>query len=266
MDLDSWRPRFVDGLAAAAGVDRTALDRPGTTVVGREDRVGSGAVFCYRVGSHLLVWADPAVVGRVRRVGLVDDGREAVPGPALARLATRAGLELATTVVSNLLASAPPRPGAPAGGFGYRHRRLRSDAAGLVDAVRAFTERCDPDDVEAAALDELDDFAEAAINVVLGPDGAETGGPAALPIVAWASASTWGWDEGLADIGVLVHRDHRGRGLARLTVAATVADLLAGERVPLYRHEVDNAGSRAVAASIGFRPVATLDYFVTRST
>lgn len=260
MDHASLIERFADGLATEAGVDRAALDRPGTTVVGNPNRAGSGALACYHIGAHLVVWADPELVDQAASIGLVDATGPARSGAELDRLVGSAGFEKVATVVSNLLDG----PATPAGELDrsvvdYRHQWLPSDGSEVVDRVRAFTERCDPDEVEAAALDELDEFDEAAINVVVDPEP-RPGEPE--PIVAYASASGWDWDAALADIGVLVDAAHRRRGLANFVVANTVARLLDEGRIPLYRHEAQNAGSAAVAASIGFRPVATLDYYV----
>ncbi len=250
VDLPANTARFLDGLAAEAAVDREALDGPGTTVIGRDDRADSGALACYRAGAHLVIWGDPAVVDRV----------EGLAGPAtkaeadVADAAGRAGFTLQATVVSNMLDGAPtPPPPVPPG---YDQVWLDGDAPATLAAVRAFAERCDPDEVEAAALDELDEFDEAAINV-LAVDSPQQG----LHIVAYASASAWDWDPTMADIGVLVDAGHRRRGLANLVVANTVDRLLADGRVPLYRHLASNTGSASTAAGLGFRPVAQLDYF-----
>ncbi|MEM9562152.1 MAG: hypothetical protein AAGA93_06030 [Actinomycetota bacterium] len=266
--------RFLDSLTDATGLDRGSLGPAGTTVVGRQDRADTGALACYRAGGHLLVWGDPAVVDRVTDLG-------GPTTPSIDELTTRldtAGFELFATVRNNLLAGPPTEPGdlavlAP----DLRQRWLRDDTPGVVDAVRAFTERCDPDEVEAAALDELDEFNEAAINVVVPADDTDTDtgtdtddadgtdGAGRPDIIAYASASAFDFDPLIADIGVLVRGDHRRRGLATFVVASTTARLLDDGRVPLYRHTAANAGSAATAAAVGFRPVATLDYFVTRS-
>lgn len=256
MDLGANQARFLDGLAAAALVDRELLDRPGTTVIGREDRAGSGALACYRAGPHLVVWCDPAVVDRAEALA----GSETRGEDEVAAVLDRAGVGLHASLINRMLAGpAPPPPPVPEG---YTQVWLDWPGPSTLEVVRAFTERCDVDDVEAAGLDELDEFDEAAINVLVpGPVG-ESADPADL--VAYASASAWEWDAAMADIGVLIDVGHRRRGLANLVVASTVDRLLADGRVPFYRHLVTNRGSAAVAAGLGFAPVARLDYF-TRS-
>lgn len=246
------RSRFLDGLARNAGIDRQSLGRPGTTVVGGETRAGSGALACYRAGRHLVIWCDPEVVDRVADLADPDATLDAA---TLSERVADAGFQPFASIVTSLLAGPPPLPVEPGGP--YRHHWLSAERPDHVDAVQAFAARCDADDVEAAGLDEIDDgYAEAAINVLtpLDVDGVSP--------VAYASASDWVWDEDFADIGVLVHGDHRGRGLGRFVVASTVQRLLADHRIPQYRHAADNHGSRAIARGLGFEPVVTLDYFV----
>ena len=167
MEPTTIRGRYLDGLAREAAVDRAAIDRPGVTVVGRDDRAGSNALACYRVADHLVVWADPAVVDRAVAAGLAD-GVDAAPSTAeVDALVAAAGFAKVATVVNNLLDGRPsPPPDLADLAAGYRHRWLDDREPGTVDLVRAFTERCDADDVDAADLDELDSFDEAAINVV----------------------------------------------------------------------------------------------------
>jgi predicted GNAT family acetyltransferase len=54
------------------------------------------------------------------------------------------------------------------------------------------------------------------------------------------------------DIGVLTHPDHRRKGLGVRSVQRLVVDLVADGQLPLYRHNLDNAGSAALAESLGF--------------
>ena len=99
------------------------------------------------------------------------------------------------------------------------------------------------------------------------------------PSLTWISA-TWGGHAGLAasgmawgafddgrlvsvaasffvgaaheDIGVVTDPDHRGHGLSTACCAALVADIRARGHRPTWTTSPDNAGSRAVAARLGF--------------
>jgi GNAT superfamily N-acetyltransferase len=112
----------------------------------------------------------------------------------------------------------------------------------------------------------------------LGP--ADVAGLEALdPSMSWIS-ETWGGPAGLAaagtawgafdderlvsvaasffvgtaheDIGVVTDPGHRGRGLSTACCAALVADIRARGHRPTWTTSPDNAGSRAVAARLGF--------------
>ena len=54
------------------------------------------------------------------------------------------------------------------------------------------------------------------------------------------------------DIGVVTEPDHRRRGLSTACAAALVADIRARGHVPTWSTSPDNAGSRGVAARLGF--------------
>ena len=57
------------------------------------------------------------------------------------------------------------------------------------------------------------------------------------------------------DVGVVTEPAHRGRGLSTACAAALVGDIRARGRRPSWTTSPDNAGSRAVAAGLGFVPV-----------
>ena len=54
------------------------------------------------------------------------------------------------------------------------------------------------------------------------------------------------------DIGVVTEPGYRGRGLSTSCAAAVVADIRARGRRPTWTTSPENAGSRAVAARLGF--------------
>ncbi|MFZ9481539.1 MAG: GNAT family N-acetyltransferase [Ilumatobacteraceae bacterium] len=234
---------FFGGLAAQLGREVRLFDEVGTTVIGREGRAGTGSATCYWVGRHAVVWCDPALEESL--APLLSD--HVVSPDHVDNVMTSLGLDVLGPAIMHGLDSLrdpvvpPPAP--------YVGRALTNAD---VELVRAFTERCEPSDVDAVLLGDLDEFDESGIRVAIdpavGPDH----------IVAYASAMDWGWNAAFADIGVLVHGDHRRRGLAQWVVHTAAAALLEEGRLPLYRHDVDNLGSAAVARSVGFEPLVRL--------
>lgn len=219
------------------------FDEVGTSVIGREGRAGTGTATCYWARHHAVVWCDPVLEEGLatltsNSVRSADEVGAVMTDLGLASLgeALMHGLDTLREPVGP-----PPAP--------YVGRALTNAD---VELVRAFTGRCEPSDVDDVLLDDLDDFDEAGIRVAIDPtEGSDH-------IVAYASAMDWGWNPAFADIGVLVHGDHRRRGLARWVVHASTAALLEEGRLPLYRHDLDNLGSAAVARSVGFEPLVRL--------
>lgn len=247
------KERFLEGLVAEAQIDAALLARAGTSVVGREERAGSGIVVCYWAGEHTLVWADPEVIEVL--ASLNDSGR----ARSLAEITdtmTGAGFTLAETADMRVLEGDPERPSRTP--RGYVHRWL-SMADADVALVRAFAGRSDPDDVEEAGLEDMDDFAETAINVLTSSDD-QTG----ETLLAYGSACDWDWDPLFGDIGVLVDPEHRKAGLGRFVVANTTAQLITEGRIPLYRHAQRNLGSKGIAVGLGFETATTLAFFTSK--
>jgi GNAT superfamily N-acetyltransferase len=167
---------------------------------------------------------------------------EPVPLPGTAAL-----VEAPTAWVPTLAADAP---------VGVWDRIVAVLPDGAAPAPRHPVRPLRPDDV--AGLDALD------------------------PSIAWIS-ETWGGHAGLAasgkawvavddgrpvavaasffvgtaheDVGVVTEPGYRGRGLAASCAAALSADMRARGRRPSWTTSPDNAGSRAVAARLGFVPV-----------
>jgi GNAT superfamily N-acetyltransferase len=104
--------------------------------------------------------------------------------------------------------------------------------------VAGFLESCDEDDLDAADVDPD----EPDLHVAL----------AAVDGIAVGYAGFRIWERNLADVGVLVARDHRQRGLASALVASVTATALSSGLVPLYRHESSHAASAAVRAPVGY--------------
>jgi GNAT superfamily N-acetyltransferase len=247
------KERFLEGLVAEAQIDTDLLNRAGTSIVGREERAGSGIVVCYWAGEHTLVWADPEVIDTLDAVR--DDGRSRTLAEVTDSL-TAAGFTLAETADMRVLSGDPTPPSRTP--KGYDHRWLTMEDADVA-LVRAFADRSDPDEVEEAGLEDMDNFDEAAINVLTASDD-----PTGETLVAFGSACDWDWDPLFADIGVLVDPNHRQAGLGRFVVANTTKQLIVEGRIPLYRHAQSNLGSKGIAVGVGFETATSLAFFTSK--
>jgi hypothetical protein len=248
---DDPTARFLDGFSRVVAIDLSRLATPGTALVGEEERADSGVAACYWADGHAVIRCDPALVEPLQP--LVDDTRT-ISRDDVGRAFVDAGLAHIADADMRVLPDVGSLPDPGRLPPGYQQRWLQTDDPTHVDLVRAFADRCDPEDVEEAALDELDDFDERAINVVTPSDRPDH-------LVAYGSACDWDWDDAFCDIGVLVDDGCRKLGLGHFVVRHTVAALLAEGRLPLYRHGHDNLGSAAIATGAGFRPAVTLAFY-----
>lgn len=112
--------------------------------------------------------------------------------------------------------------------------------------IAALVDQCSEDDVDDAEidLDELDSLIYCAE-----VDGA---------FVAYASARPFEMAPRWWDIGVLTHADHRRKGLSVACTRRVIDGVRAAGDEPLYRHNVQNESSGAVATALGFEPAMTL--------
>ncbi len=244
----------TEGFLRHAGLTAKQLEQPETIVAPRSDYEGAGLVAWYRIeGSKATVlWSDP---DRMSDLTDLADASSAIERVDFEKIAAGRGAELlGRSRMRTLHEPAGPFPAVePPPGYG--HEQLTATATEDMIRIHAFVDRCDPADVEKADLDDLDDeFDDDEIHVLTVP------GDAGEPdeIVAYASAARWDWDPELGDLGVLVAAEHRRRGLGRWVVAATSNGLRSKGRTPLYRHDLDNERSAALAQSLGFVPMVEL--------
>jgi GNAT superfamily N-acetyltransferase len=100
-------------------------------------------------------------------------------------------------------------------------------------SIKAFLARNSAEDIEDALIDPEDPDEEIRMAYFEGQP------------VAYAGYRVW--NKGLSDTGILVHPDHRGRGLGKSLVGEVTAACLANHRIPFWRTWDGNPGSYYVA-------------------
>lgn len=228
---DRWCRTFV----VARGLPAELVDQPGCTIVDVEGRAGTGVASAYALGEHVVVFTDPDHHDALKGFEPTGD-----PMQAYRRFAEAAGAEVLGTGVQRTLLATPAADPSPA------LVRLRRESEADVARLNAFFDQCSEDDLDEAAI-ERDDLDPVIFCIEAAEDG---------PLVAYASAFP---DEDFAgewDIGVVTHPDHRRQGLGRRCVQHLCAHLLAEGGVPLYRHDVVNTSSAALAEAAGFVPAS----------
>jgi GNAT superfamily N-acetyltransferase len=226
---------FIGGVAAAMGLGER-VHRPGTTVVAAEARAGSSTVVAYAIAAHTVLWCDPALA-----TDLAPFAHPSISASLADIDSALAGMNWTDAGASRMLLpradglERPPR----------RDERIRAmdltdpDDVALIDAFRAGLSAEDRD--EADLDEELDDHFLAIVD--------------ARGIAAFASQHPFDIAPRFGDIAVATRDDVRGRGLGRLVVAELAEQILARGLVPLYRHDLVNAGSARLCDSLGFVPL-----------
>jgi len=116
---------------------------------------------------------------------------------------------------------------------------VRSIDPGDKEATRSFLTLNSDSDIDDAMID-VDDPDEEIRIAYFGK-----------VLVAYAGYRVW--QKGLADVGILVRPDFRGRGVGTSLVAEVTAACIKNGRVPLWRTWDKNPGSLKVALNNGYR-------------
>lgn len=219
--------------ATDLGCDAARLREPGAHLVeGGAGLAGYGGVYMARVGPATLVYCPPPFRPRAERILGATDPRSAF------------GVELCADI-----ANVPPSAvlGPSVHSFLDRSRfRPRADATGR---------RLDAGD---SALAEL----RAAVGDGDWAEGGFFREPAAFDGLVYAIEDEEGrlvaagnltpYRGAPADVGLVTHPAHRGRGLARRLATRMVADALTWAEIVRYRALASNDASRRVARAVGF--------------
>lgn len=241
--LDEYFSSLVESAEDATG---SPFDG-GTVIAPEEDRVGSRSATSYPTPSGTIVWCDPALVDQLGAV-LAGSTRPAIDSGEFVRLAVGAGAVLSGFGNNRVLVDTLRRPVTGAAAAGVSARRLDPDLATDLALITGLVAAASEDDLEEADLDvgELDAD-------IVGLVDRER-------LVAYASGRPSPIDERFDDIGVLTHPAHRRCGFGVLVVSEYVRDrnLAKPDRRMLYRCSVENAGSNALAESIGFTLAHTI--------
>ena len=235
--LDIYFSSLIGAAESATGAPLAG----GTVIAPADGRAGSGSATSYPTPSGTIVWCDPALVDTLAAM-LEGASDAAISAEEFARRATSAGATLSGFGNNRVLDNALRRPAEDPNATGVSVRvldRARADDQALLAELASATSQ---DEREQAGLDL--DHLDVDIVGLLNHDR----------LVAYAGGLPSWINDRFDDIGVLTHPDHRRRGLGALAVSEFVRHQLATdpERHMLYRCTTENAGSNAVAESLGF--------------
>lgn len=67
------------------------------------------------------------------------------------------------------------------------------------------------------------------------------------------ATSYWFWGERLADVGVIIHPDYRGRGIGKVLISRISKWGIENNRINLYRHEEKNYKSHKLGLAMNYK-------------
>lgn len=219
--LDQTMHAVRDGWARQLRVAPSLVAEPGVHVV---TRMGATAVVVLRLGPATVAVAPPPAAARLRSLGR--------------------DLLLDTDAVVGAIDDPAARPiGTATLAF--------TDGATLVTPSQAPARPADPDDV-AALL--------AAVETHEGEESGLAGMPERWTVdradgVPAAVAGYVAWQDRVAQLGVLVHPDHRHRGLAMRAAGTAARAAISAGLVPQWRCRLGNDASARLADGLGFVPL-----------
>lgn len=235
MTVDSVEA-FRRDMLSSRGLDPAIVAEPGVTVVPVASRAGSRVASAYVYGRHVAILTDPACADRLAGFDPGQfDGDALAPIERFGAFIIEAGGEIVGKGAMRVLEADPPLP---VDGVEVVDAEIEADVA----RIQALVDACTEEEVDDAAI-EMDELDPVIRGIEASPGGALIGYASAFPDEDFG---------GRWDIGVLTHPAHRRKGIGVRSVQCLVADLVADGQVPLYRHDLDNAGSAAVSKSLGF--------------
>lgn len=230
--VDAFRRDMLN----ARGLAPSIVAEAGCTIVPEASRAGSRIASAYVYGRHFAIFVDPACADRLTSFDPGAFDADALdPLERFGDFMTAAGAEILGQGAMRVLEANSPDA---------------VDGVAVVDAdvptdvarIQALVDACTAEEVDDAAI-EMDELDPVIRGVEATPGGALIGYASAFPDEDFG---------GRWDIGVLTHPDHRRKGLGARAVQRLVVDLVADGQLPIYRHDLDNAGSAALSTSLGF--------------
>ena len=224
-----WAKRF--------GCDRKDFVCFGTLVIKEKELAETGKTYIYHIDKMRIVRIAPSLA----RQAELPDGYARDYSLTVKALQTLVRVEAQSTLLDCYLDPKDFKRFTVGNGFTTRRLDAENDHPCLLSLYEACTE-ADLDGAEIS-IDEPDPVIY----------GMFEGGQ----LVAYASHRYW--DDVIADIGVLIHPNYRGRGLGKAVVSALCEWCIENEVVPMYRVFTDHTHSRRIPEALGFKAMVVIE-------
>lgn len=230
MDKNTINKIILEDRGKYYGCSTETFFKRGTSFKHRESFDGKNTLYATKLFDHHFITTGKELIERLQR--LLETGQE----------------ELNTDLLKEVLSDFSIKETYPH--FLFRKNKIeipvlpegyeiRNADPSFHPPLQEFLEGCTEEDIEDALI-ELDDPDEE-IRLVY-----NMGKP-----VGYAGYRRWGVNMG--DVGILIQKEHRRKGLGLAAVAAATRACLHNKCLPFYRTSSENTGSESIARKLGYQ-------------
>ena len=230
-----WAKRF--------GCQPEDFSNPCTWVRIEDDFRNKGTCVLYHMDQASIIRIDPALAKLINLpAGMYPQPIAMTEQELQDHIGGQYTVGLKYTLLDHFLDPKDFKPSPAPQGFTPRYLDAANEAENAI--LLAFYDQCSADD-----LDEADIYIDEPDPVIFGLFDGEQ-------MAAYSSHRYW--ENTLADIGVLVHKDYRKRGLGKAVVAELCQVCFDHDIVPMYRAMDYNTGSLRIPHALGFEMLLTV--------
>jgi len=230
--------------ASNFGCDPDLFDTPGTSISPRDNLYGDGVIYLYHLKKHAILRADPLLIPRLEQLVVQLDPSVPLTLDDLKVFFGAAHVNVDDVYPYFYLDPAAFTPVTVPEDVDVSLRRL---AQSEYDKLDTLFSACSEQDLEGADI-WLND-----------PDPVIFCGFFGDQVVAYAShryMTAYGslscLADVIADVGVLIHPEFRGRGLGKAVVSALSQWCIDHDKIPQYRLNQGHVRSRRIPESLGY--------------
>jgi RimJ/RimL family protein N-acetyltransferase len=230
MDNKTIKDMILEDRGKFYSCSRETFFRKGTSFKQRDSLDGKNTLYVTRLFDHHFITTGKELIEKLKNSS--NDGQK----------------ELSTDLLKEILPDFSIKESYPH--FLYHKTEIVSPALpeeyeirkadpSIHPPLQEFLDGCTEEDIEDALI-ELDDPDEE-IRLVYHRNKP----------VGYAGYRRWGVNMG--DVGILIQKKHRKKGLGSAAVAAATAACLANKCLPFYRTSSENVGSQTIARNLGYQ-------------
>ena len=229
MKKDTIKEIILEDRGKFYGCSRETFFKEGTTFKHRETMDGKNILYVTKLFNRHFITTGKEVISKLTEIS--DQGGKVLTLTELEEILP--AFEIEENYPHFLYHKDAIAPGPLPDGY-----EIRKADPSVHKPLQEFLDSCNEEDIEDALID-LDDPDEEIRLVFSGEKP-----------IGYAGYRRWGKEMG--DVGILIHHEHRKKGLGRAAVAAATEACIKNKVLPFYRTCSENIGSETIARSLGY--------------